>query len=143
MYDTRWPRPGPAMAAVAAVVGLVAGVILGFSSPGSEPAAQANTAAATSTRPSARTLPDDFWTVVLRSERDRAVARDRAARLSEEGVPDVAVLNSNDYPTLHPGYFVVYSGHFTSEQRAQGHLGELTAQWPGLAGSYVRRAARA
>jgi hypothetical protein len=129
------------MAAVAAVVGLVAGVILGFSSPGAEPAAQAG--AATSTRPPARTPPDDFWTVVLRSERDRAVARDRAARLTGEGVPDVAVLDSDDYPTLHPGYFVVYSGQFTSEQRAKGHLGELTAQWPDLAGSYVRRAARA
>ena len=131
------------MAAVATVVGLVAGVILGFSSPGAEPAAQAGTGGATNTRPPARTLPDDFWTVILRSERDRAVARDRAARLTGEGVPEVAVLDSDEYPTLQPGYFVVYSGQFTSEQRAKTHLGELTSQWPGLAGSYVKRAARA
>jgi hypothetical protein len=141
MYDTRWPRPGPAMAAVAAVVGLIAGVILGFSAPGSGSAAQAGAASKTSTRPPARTLPDDFYTVILHSERDRAVARDRAARLTEEGVPAVAVLDSDDYPTLEPGYYVVYSGQFTSEQRAQAHLGELALRWPDLAGGYVKRAA--
>ena len=44
MYDTRWPRPGPAMAAVAAVLGLVAGIVLGLSSPGTAPQAQASAA---------------------------------------------------------------------------------------------------
>jgi SPOR domain len=141
MYDTRWPRPGPAMAAVAALVGLVAGIVLGYSSGGPEPTAQAGTASETSTRPPARTLPDDFYTVVLHSERDRAVARDRAARLTDQGVPDVAVLHSDDFPTLTPGYYVVYSGRFPNEERARTHLGELTSQWPALAGGYVRRAA--
>ena len=65
MYDTRWPRPGPAMAAVAALLGLVAGAILGLSSPGTAPQAQASAPPETTVAPTTTTLPDEFHTVIL------------------------------------------------------------------------------
>ena len=72
MYDTRWPRPGPAMAAVAAVLGLVAGIVLGLSS--TAPQAQASPPVETTVAPTTTTLPEEFHTVILGSydERDNA-----------------------------------------------------------------------
>jgi cell division septation protein DedD len=138
MYDTRWPRPGPAMAAVAAVVGLVAGVILGFSSPGSEPAAQAGTASATS-RPPATTLPDDFHTVVLGSFDDLARADDTMRRLRDAGVDDAAVLKQSDYPSLGTAY-AVYSGRFKTKAEAEAH--EVELEQLGITDSYLKHVTR-
>ena len=83
MYDTRWPRPGPAMAAVAVVLGLVAGAIFGFSSTGSAPQAQANVPVETTVAAPTTTLPEEFHTVVLGSYNERAGAD---ARLRETDV---------------------------------------------------------
>jgi cell division septation protein DedD len=139
MYDTRWPRPGPAMAAVAAVVGLVAGVILGFSSPGSQPAAQAGTATATSTRPPATTLPSDFHTVVLGSFNDLANADGTMRRLREEGVDDAGVLRQSDYSSLNTAY-AVYSGRFRTQAEAEAHKVELAQL--GITKSYLKHVTR-
>ena len=62
MYDTRWPRPGPAMAAVAAVLGLVAGAVLGLSSPGSAPQAQARAPVEATFAPTSTTIPEEVHT---------------------------------------------------------------------------------
>ena len=88
MYDTRWPRPGPAMAAVAAVLGLVAGAILGLSSPGSAPQAQARAPVETTVAPTTTTLPEEFDTVVLGSYNDRANADARLREVRNQGVED-------------------------------------------------------
>jgi hypothetical protein len=124
MYDTRWPRPGPALAAVAAVVGLVAGVLLGFSSPGTGPAAQAGTAPETSIRRTATTLPAQFHTVILGSFGDLANADNAMRRLREQGVDDAAVLNQADYSSLNTRY-AVYSGRFGDRGAAEAHEAEL------------------
>ena len=133
MYDTRWPRPGPAMAADAAVVGLVAGILLGFSSSGPGSAAHAGAAPATSVRRTATTLPAEFHTVILGSFNDLTYADSLMRRLRERGVDDAAVLKQADYSSLNTRY-AVYSGRFGDRQTAEAHEAEL--QQLGITNSY-------
>ena len=123
MYDTRWPRPGPAMAAVAAVLGLVAGVVLGLSSPGSAPPARAAAPVETTVAPTTTTLPDDFHTVILGSYNNRANADARLRQVREQGVKDAALLDQQDYNL--GTRWAVYSGLFKSEEQAEAHRQEL------------------
>jgi hypothetical protein len=122
MYDTRWPRPGPAMAVACAAVGLLVGVALGLSSGGS-PAAEARGSSEATHRPTT-TLPADFWTVILASPGDRAAADAAVATLKEQGVADVGVISRAAYPELGTRY-AVYSGRFDTSAEAEGHAGEL------------------
>ena len=125
MYDTRWPRPGPAMAAVAAVVGLVAGAILALST-GSAPQAQAvvpveTTVAATTTT---TTLPEEFHTVVLGSYNDRANADARLREVRNQGVDDAGLLDQEEYDL--GTRWAVYSGQFETREQAEAHRQELS-----------------
>jgi SPOR domain len=124
MYDTRWPRPGPAMAAVSALVGLLAGVALGISSAAGTKAEASGGSVPAGNRTTTTTLPDAFWTVVLASPNDRAVAEARAQALRAGGVEDAGVLSQDDYPSLGTRY-AVYSGLFGSRDEAGGHRDEL------------------
>ena len=123
MYDTRWPRPGPAMAAVAAVLGLVAGAILGLSSPGSPPTAQASGPPETTVAPTTTTLPEEFETVVLGSFDDRGLAEERLRLVRSQGVKDADLLDDQrwDLGTR----WAVYSGVFRTEEEAEAHKEEL------------------
>jgi hypothetical protein len=61
------------------------------------------------------------YTVVLESlpvssGRTLALARARAA--SRAGLPQVGVLESSGFSSLHPGYYVVFSGIYTSREQA-------------------------
>jgi hypothetical protein len=123
MYDTRWPRPGPAMAAVAALVGLVAGTILGLSSPGSAPRAQASDSVETTAGATTTTLPEVFHTVVLGSYNDRDNADRRLQEVRDQGVRDAAILDQQDW-NLATRY-AVYSGQFATPDQARAHLQEL------------------
>jgi hypothetical protein len=124
MYDTRWPRPGPAMAAVAAVLGLVAGAIVGLSSPGSAPQAQARPPVETSVAPTTTTLPTEFHTVVLGSFDDRALADTRLRQVRGQGVRDAGLLN--DELWVLGTHWAVYSGQFETEEEAEAHRQELS-----------------
>jgi SPOR domain len=139
MYDTRWPRPGPAMAAVAAVLGLVAGAILGLSSPGSAPQAQARAPVETTVAPTTTTLPDEFETVVLGSFNDRALADARLALVRRQGVKDAGILDDQQYDLRTR--WAVYSGLFQSEDEAEAHREQLRQL--GITESYVRSVKRA
>jgi hypothetical protein len=139
MYDTRWPRPGPAMAAVAALVGLVAGVILGFSSAGSGPTAQAGSISDPTTRPTVTTRLEDFHTVVLGSFDDPANADGAMRRLREAGVDDADVLERAEYSSLGTEY-AVYSGRFETEAEAEAHKVELAQL--GVTNSYLKHVTR-
>jgi hypothetical protein len=123
MYDTRWPRPGPAMAAVAAVLGLVAGAVLGLSSPGSPPTAQASGPPETTVAPTTTTLPEEFETVVLGSFDDRGLAEERLRLVRSQGVKDADLLDDQrwDLGTR----WAVYSGVFRTEDEAEAHKEEL------------------
>jgi negative regulator of sigma E activity len=136
MYDTRWPRPGPAMAAVAAVLGLVAGIVLGLSSRTPEPQAEASPPAETTVAPATTTLPDQFHTVVLGSYNDRANADARLREVREMGIKDVGILERGDYE-LRTAY-AVYSGQFDTEEEAQAHYQELAGYGIPPSGRFVR-----
>ena len=138
MYDTRWPRPGPAMAAVAALLGMVAGIILGISSPGTAPQAQASAPPETTVAPTTTTLPEEFYTVILGSfdDRDRADRRLRLVR--SQGVKDAALLDQEQY--VLGTWWAVYSGLFETEAEAEAHM-EQVAQL-GINERYVKEVKR-
>jgi SPOR domain len=123
MYDTRWPRPGPAMAVVATVLGLVAGAILGLSFPGSAPEAQASATPESTVAPTTTTLPDEFHTVVLGSYGERAGAEARLREVRTMGVKDAGILKQSDYDLNTP--YAVYSGRFDTQDEARAYLQEL------------------
>jgi hypothetical protein len=68
---------------------------------------------------------EDGWTIALVSlpqtgGRPAALARARAARA--KGLPQVGILDSSRYASLHPGYWVVFSGVYASEAEATSAL---------------------
>ena len=68
---------------------------------------------------------EDGWTITLASlpqtgGRPAALARARAARA--KGLPQVGVLDSSRYASLHPGYWVVFTGVYASEAEATSAL---------------------
>jgi cell division septation protein DedD len=123
MYDTRWPRPGPAMAAVAAVLGLVAGIVLGLSSPAPEPQAEASPPVETTVAPTITTLPEDFDTVILGSYDQRDNADRRLRQVRGQGARDAALLDQEEWEINTP--WAVYSGQFGSREEAEAHRQEL------------------
>jgi hypothetical protein len=68
---------------------------------------------------------DDGWTIALASVpqtegRGAALARARAAQ--DRGLAPVGVLDSSRYASLHPGYWLVFTGIFGSEAEATSAL---------------------
>jgi hypothetical protein len=62
------------------------------------------------------------FTVVLESiptSAGRALALERARAASRAGLPQVGVLDSGRYSSLHPGYYVVFSGIYSSSGQAE------------------------
>jgi len=140
MYETRWPRPGPALLAVGTVFGLIVGGILGISFPASssdQPEATTTLTAPQTTAP----VPANFYTVVLASPSSIQDARARAAQLQSQGVA-ARVLARTEYPSLNTPY-AVCTGTYPSYDRAKRAADELKATHPGLSAypKLVRRAA--
>ncbi|HWQ22954.1 MAG TPA: hypothetical protein VNK94_02500, partial [Gaiellaceae bacterium] len=68
---------------------------------------------------------EEGWTVVLATlpqteGRRAAIARAREAR--RRGLPAVGILDSSRFASLHPGYWVVFSGVYPSEAEAASAL---------------------
>jgi len=76
----------------------------------------------------------DAWTVVLESSATRSAAEARASELAQQGIP-VGILDSDDYGSLEPGRFVVFSGQYDSQRAAEQALEDLSGQ---VEGAYVR-----
>lgn len=130
-----------AVAGVVAFAGAAAAVALASGSPSG---AQVITATGGfATLPTSSTLPsseglgpsgisdwpagEDGWTVALASlpqtgGRRLALARARKARA--QGLPQVGVLDSSRYASLHPGYWIVFTGVYSSEAEATSALEE-------------------
>jgi hypothetical protein len=123
MYDTRWPRPGPAMAVVAAVLGLVAGAVLGLSSAATAPPAEAGAPPGTTAGPTTTTLPEAFHTVILGSFNDRPNAEARLRLVRRQGVDDAGLLDQARWQLATR--YAVYSGQFKTREEAEAHLQEL------------------
>ena len=79
------------------------------------------------------------YTVVLNSVPTTG-GRAQAVRLAKAalgaGLTDVGVLDSSQYSSLHPGYYVVFSGIFKSQAAAQGTL--ASARSSGYPSAYAR-----
>ena len=75
--------------------------------------------------------------VSLPSAAGAARARQTARRASRAGLPDVGFLDSSKYPSLHPGYFVVFSGVYESADDAASALTE--AHRSGFPRAYTRQ----
>ena len=65
------------------------------------------------------------WTVVLNSSGTREDAERIAGELAGKGVPGVGVIDSNDFESLGPDSFVVFSGVYDSEALAQEALAQI------------------
>ncbi|MHB8059771.1 MAG: hypothetical protein ACYDHO_02930 [Gaiellaceae bacterium] len=83
------------------------------------------------------------YTIVLASlpvSGGKAVARQKALDALRAGLgPDVGVLASSSYSSLHPGYYVIFSGVYTSQAEAQKHLS--AARRAGFNTPYPKRVA--
>jgi hypothetical protein len=79
----------------------------------------------------------DAWTVVLEASSTRSAAETRANELAQQGIP-VGILDSDDYGSLEPGRFVVFSGQYDSQRAAEQGLTDLSGQ---VQGAYVRHVA--
>ena len=84
------------------------------------------------------------YTVVLESipasSSGRALALGRARSASQAGLPQVGVLDSSGYSSLHPGYSVVFSGIYNSRGQADSALVAVNAK--GFSAAYVRQITR-
>jgi hypothetical protein len=83
------------------------------------------------------------WTVVLesiptRAGRSLAVARARDA--SRDRLPEVGVLESSRYSSLHPGYYVVFSGIYAARPAAE--RARAAASSRGFGSAYTRQITR-
>lgn len=77
----------------------------------------------------------DAYTVILLSSPDRAGAQARAREANRAGI-DAGVLHSDDYPSLNPGYWVVFAGQYSSRREAQRQAERYAEQ--GFDGGYAR-----
>jgi hypothetical protein len=83
------------------------------------------------------------YTVVLNSiptTAGRAKAVEEARRAIRAGLQDVGVLDSSDFSTLHPGYYVVFSGFYPSSSAATNAVS--AARDAGFGTPYPRQIAR-
>jgi hypothetical protein len=100
---------------------------------------------ATTTKPAPKQLISwprgtSGFTVVLESiptGAGRELAVQKAKSALGAGLTDVGVLNSSLYTSLHPGYYVVFSGVFESRPAAQSALATATSN--GYPAAYVRQ----
>ena len=73
------------------------------------------------------------WTIVLVSSPQsagRPAANREAQEAVDAGLTDVGVINSSEFASLRPGYFVVFSGIYSSEREARGELGTAKGSYP-------------
>jgi hypothetical protein len=70
----------------------------------------------------------------------RAAAVARARQAKRGGLKDVGVLVSSQYSSLHPGYYVVFSGIYSSQ--AQASAGLTAAHAKGFPDAYQTRVTR-
>jgi hypothetical protein len=83
------------------------------------------------------------FTVVLESiptSSGRSLALARARSAAQAGLPQVGVLDSSRYSSLHPGYYVVFSGIYSA--RSQAERARSTAASKGFPLAYAREITR-
>jgi hypothetical protein len=84
----------------------------------------------------------DGWTVILQSipvGDGRGPATAGARRAVDAGLPEVGVLMSSNFSSLHPGYFVVFTG--VHDTQAEAVAAVSAARQAGYSFAYARRIA--
>ena len=90
------------------------------STPTATPPATSTSPATTPAAPASGWPPGkNAFTVVLASMPSKAAAEDKLAKAKGAGITSAAILHSDDFPTLNPGYWVVFDGQFDSIDQAQ------------------------
>jgi septal ring-binding cell division protein DamX len=74
------------------------------------------------------------YTIVLSSDSTHSAAVQKGQDFAAQGIPGVGVLNSDNFSSLKPGFFVVFSGVYDSESEAGDALDGVPAK-----DAYVRR----
>jgi hypothetical protein len=103
---------------------------------GKAPTATPSTTPSTSATPSATQAPSTAnlitwpkgrtaWTIVLNSSGTREDAERLASEVAAKGVQSVGVLDSDDFESLGPDSFVVFSGQFDSRATADQALAQI------------------
>ena len=83
------------------------------------------------------------YTVVLESlptSGGRSLAVERARAAGRAGLPQVGVLDSSRFASLHPGYYVVFSGIYSS--RAEAERARAAEGAKGFGAAYTRQITR-
>jgi hypothetical protein len=112
------------------------------------PTTTTTTTATTTTAPTANgetiwPAATNGWTIVLLSypvSGGRAAPLATAKRATRSGLTQVGLLNSGDWSSLHPGYYVVFTGIYTSNAAAQAAVSHARAG--GFPSAYVREIVR-
>jgi hypothetical protein len=102
----------------------------GKETPTATPKATASPGTADATWPAGKT----GWTVVLTSESSEDAAQTVADTLAAGGIDGVGVLDSNDFASLEPDRWVVFSGVYDSQTEASDALDGIDTK-----GAYIRR----
>ena len=82
------------------------------------------------------------YTIVLGTipmTRGVAVAKRRALTAVAAGLHQVGVLVSSSYPGLHPGYFIVFAGVYSTLEDAESALPTVRPSFPGAYARLVTR----
>jgi hypothetical protein len=117
-----------------------------ISTPTTRPA-PTTTPATTRAAPAARPRPQfvdwppsqDGYTVVIASmptTSGRSVAVRKAREALAARLPEVGVLDSGEFSSLHPGYYVVFSGIYPDQRGALTGMGRIQDLYPA---AYIRQ----
>jgi hypothetical protein len=86
---------------------------------------------------------ENGWTIVLVSypkTNGHVAARTTASKAARSGLGEVGILDSSLFASLQPGYFVVFTGIYSSKDDADAAVS--TARQAGFGGAYSRQIAR-
>jgi hypothetical protein len=75
------------------------------------------------------------WTIIIESATTQAKAESEATSAQTQGLTP-GILKSDDYSSLNAGYWVVFTGHYSSRSEAQDALDSAQAKYPD---AYVRQ----
>ncbi len=75
----------------------------------------------------------------LPSAGGRAVAIRKAREVLASGLPEVGVIDSGEFSSLHPGYYVVFSGIYPDQAAALNGIRRVQALYPS---AYIRQISR-
>ncbi len=94
--------------------------------PSSSTTTTATTTSTAGGAPPTRPLPFDSWTAVLASLPVAENTAEQARTVAEKlGVPAAGVLLSDDYPSLNPGFWVIYTRPYEFSWEAAAACGEV------------------